>query len=57
MAPTTLKNAYYIATELAKIVCANPACTIYPNEQSANDIANFIDTIAKRLSAEPDSED
>jgi len=57
MAPTTPKYAYHIATELAKIICANPACTIYPNEQSANDIANFIDTIAKRLSADLDSKD
>lgn len=55
MAHTTQANAYATAVELAKIICANPACTIYPSEMSANDIVDFIDTLTKRLSTDTDS--
>ena len=55
MAHTTQQNAYTTAVEFAKIICANPACTIYPSEASADDIADFIDTLTKRLSTDTDS--
>lgn len=45
-------EAHKYACELAKIVCANPGYASKPNEKSANEIADFIETLEKRLHSE-----
>ncbi|WP_195200930.1 hypothetical protein [Faecalispora jeddahensis] len=40
------------AVEIAKVVCENPSNKIYPNGESAKEVAEFIQVLADYLSGE-----
>ena len=43
------EQAQRIAIEFAKVAISSAASPFYFNEKGANDIANFIETLTKRL--------
>lgn len=47
-------QAQALAVELAKIAVGSPSgsLSVYPNTQSANDIADFIESLTDRLAAQ-----
>lgn len=42
--------ALKFSTELAKIMCANPSVSLYPEELSAQKIADFVKKLTDELS-------
>ena len=42
-------DAYVFAMDLTKIILANPAVNAYPTEDTAESIADFIETLADKL--------
>lgn len=50
-------TAVQYAVDLAKSLCSNPSLVIPPDEDGANDLADFIETLVQRFTNEAESED